>query len=110
MIGFDDKTRAFDRSVDPGITQNQLEDILNQYVLRQPPGLKYRTVPWEGGQVGLVGIVRDAAQVPYRGNDQIRQRFKSDVFVRRLSHIAVPDAQELADCASEAAAARARLP
>lgn len=109
VIGFDDKTRAFHHSVDPGITQDRLEDILNQYVLAQPPGLKYRTVPSEGGEVGLMGIVRDATQVPYRGNDQIRQRYKSDVFVRRLSHIAVPDAEELASLASEAAAARARL-
>ncbi len=109
VIGFDSKSHEFHKSVDPAITQDRLEDILNQYVLAQLPGLKYRTVPWQGGEVGLVGIVRDATQVPYRGNDQIRQRYKSDAFVRRLSHIAVPDAQELADLESEAAAARARL-
>lgn len=109
VIGFDPKTRKFVKSVDPAVTQDRLEDILNQYVRGQPPGLKYRKVPWEAGEAGLVGIVRDATQVPYRGNDQIRARYKSDVFVRHGSHIAIPDAQELADLANEAAAARARL-
>jgi len=109
VIGFDPKTREFVKSVDPGITQDRLEDILNQYVRGQPPGLKYRTVPWEAGEAGLVGIVRDATQVPYRGTDEMLARYKSDVFVRRGSHIAIPDAEELADLAREAAAARARL-
>lgn len=108
VIGFDPRTRQFHAGVVAAVTQDRLEDILNQYVQGQPPGLKYRRVPWNEGEAALVGIARDATQVPYRGTDEIQKRYKTDVFVRRGSHIAVPDSEELLDLANEAASARAR--
>jgi len=108
VIGFDAKTHAFVQSVDATIKQDRLEDVLNQYTIGQPPELRYRTVFWDSGLAGIVGIVRDATQLPYRGSDEIRLRYGTDVFVRHGSHVAVPDGQELTDLAEEAQRARER--
>jgi len=108
VIGFDAKTHSFVQSVDTGITQDRLEDVLNQYTTGQPPELRYRTVSWAGGLAGLVGIVRDAAQLPYRGNDEMRRRYGTDVFVRHGSHVVAPDEEELTDLVEEARSARER--
>ena len=65
IIGFSDDTREFFASVDSGITQNRLEQILHAYCEPTPDVVFWR-VPWTGGEVGLIEVKRDPSNIPYR--------------------------------------------
>src|SRR2546428_12403240 len=66
-------------------------------------------VPWASIIVGLVEVVRDATVVLYRGGPAIGKRFGADVFIRRLSHVAIARPDEIAELEAEARAAQSRL-
>ncbi|HET6314773.1 MAG TPA: RNA-binding domain-containing protein, partial [Chloroflexia bacterium] len=86
LIGFDDKTGAFVKSVDPSITKDRIEDLLSAYT-EPVPSVRYDTTTWEDGMVGLIEVIREAHQVPYRVKVNIGDKLKAgDVFVRRGSH------------------------
>jgi predicted small secreted protein len=51
---------------------------------------------------------RDPTLVPYRGAQSIRHRFGTEVFIRRLSHVAVATPEDISALETEASAARAR--
>ena len=108
VIGFDPKTRAPFKSVDPAITQDRLEDIVNGNTLGRPPEVRWQTIFWRGITAGLVEIIRDPAALPYRSKGILRERYGSDVLVRRGTHSAVADEKEVADLEVEAARARDR--
>jgi hypothetical protein len=108
IVGFDPKTRAPFGSVDPALRQDQIEDLLTGHVVGQPPGVRYRRVPWASINAGLIEIRRDATVVPYRGAASIRERFGAEVFIRRLSHVAVATPEDIAALEAESAEARAR--
>jgi predicted HTH transcriptional regulator len=95
IVGFDDKTHQFLQSVDPAITQNQLEQLLNAYAA---PALeiRYHRVAWDQGEVGVIKVLRDPAKVPYRVNKLLAHISKGDVFVRHGSQVEPPTPAELA--------------
>jgi hypothetical protein len=108
VIGFDDKTHQFVQSVDPKIDQNQLENILHAYT-EPTPEIRYHRVPFSGGTVGIIEVMRDPAKVPYK----VKQASKGqhvinvgDVFVRHSSRTEAPTPAELADLIAEGETAR----
>jgi Schlafen, AlbA_2 len=105
VIGFDDTTHQFTHSVDPAITQNRLEDILNAYASPEPR-IRYRPVRWNGGEVGLLEVPRDPTHIPYRVTRSLAHISVGDVYVRHGSHVEPPTAAERANLDAEGRAAR----
>jgi hypothetical protein len=103
VIGFDDKTRSFAQPIDPSITQERLEQILHAYS-EPTPGIRYRTITWAGGNVGIIEVLRNAENIPYRvkknlaGQDGIKA---GEVYVRHGSHTEAPTQRELEDLLRE---------
>lgn len=108
VVGFDNDTHEFVRSVDPKITQEQLEQILHAYC--QPPiRIKYARVPYLSGEVGIVEVFRNPEDIPYRvtkelgGQDGIKV---GDMYVRHGSRTEPPSEAELLDLVREGEKAR----
>jgi hypothetical protein len=103
VIGFDDKTRSFAQPIDPSITQERLEQILHAYC-EPAPGIRYRTVPWTGGNVGIIEVLRNKEDIPYRvkkslaGEGGIKA---GEIYVRHGSHTEAPTQHELEDLLRE---------
>ena len=110
VIGFDDKTHEFVASVDPAITEDQLEQILHSYC-HPPINIKYLRVPYLNGEAGLIEIFRNPEHVPYRvvknlsGVDGIKV---GDVYVRHGRRTEAPTEAELHDLMQESEAAPQR--
>jgi hypothetical protein len=86
VIGFHPKTHEFFKSVDPGITQDRIEDILNAYA-EPVPSIRYNRVGWESGTVGIIEIIREPHKLPYTIKEDITNKIKAgDVYVRHGSH------------------------
>lgn len=96
IIGFEDDRHQFYQSVDPNITQERLEQILNAYC--EPiPQIRYTRVPWSGGEVGLVEAIRNLKMVPYRVKKDLGGKHgihRGDIYVRHGSHTEPPTARE----------------
>jgi hypothetical protein len=108
IIGFDNKTRRFAQSVDPKIDQDQLENILNHYT-EPTPSIRYHTVPWAGGTVGVIEVFRDAAKIPYGVKQPLggQKGIKAgDIYVRHSSHTEPPTPAELVNLVAEGEDAR----
>lgn len=103
VIGFDDKTRSFAQPIDPSITQERLEQILHAYS-EPTPGIRYRAIPWLGGNIGIVEVLRNSEDVPYRvkknlaGQNGIKA---GEIYVRHGSHTEAPTQRELEDLLRE---------
>jgi hypothetical protein len=108
VIGFDPKTRAAVTSLDSKITEDRLEDVVNANTIGRRPGVRLRRIPWQGITVGLIEIARDAAALPYRAGETLKEKYGSDILIRRGTHSAIADADEIADLEDEAARARER--
>jgi hypothetical protein len=104
VIGFDDSTHQFTASVDPAITQDRLEDILNAYA-RPAPRIHYQPVRWNGGEVGLLEVFRDPTRIPYRVTRSLAHISVGNVYVRHGSHVEPPTTAERADLDAEGHAA-----
>jgi Putative DNA-binding domain len=109
IVGFDDKTHQFLQSVDPAITQNQLEQLLNAYAAPAPE-IRYHRVAWDQGEVGVIKVLRDPAKIPYRVNKSLAHISKGDVFVRHGSQVEPPTPAELAALKAEGRAAVSPTP
>jgi Schlafen, AlbA_2 len=105
VIGFDNKTHQFTESVDPAITQDRLEDILNAYACPAPQ-IHYQSVRWNGGVVGLLEVLRDAIHIPYQVTRSLAHISAGDVYVRHGSHVEPPTTAERANLDAEGCAAR----
>jgi len=108
VIGFDDTTHKFAVSVDPSITHNRLEQILNAYT--DPiPEIRYHTVVWETGEVGVIEVLRDPTKVPYRVARDLGNLISvGEIYVRHGTQVEQPTPGELAALEAEGQAARAR--
>lgn len=107
VIGYDNDTHAFAQPVTPDITQDRLEQILNQYTEPRPE-VRYFTVPMPGGgEAGVIEVRRDPARVPYRVRRDIGRIATGSVIVRHGSQTEPPTELELE--ALEAEGERARL-
>jgi len=103
VIGFDDKTRSFARPIDPSITQERLDQILHAYC-EPTPGIRYKTVPWTGGNVGIIEVLRNAEDIPYRVNKNLAGEGgikAGEIYVRHGSHTEAPTQRELEDLLRE---------
>jgi hypothetical protein len=107
VVGFDEASRAFASSFNPGIGQDRLEDVLATR-LNLVPGLRVSRVPWSvGGEVGLIEVVRVPLQLPYTiSRDLTAKIHDGDVFVRHGSHTTRADAEERAELEAERDRAR----
>jgi Putative DNA-binding domain len=109
IVGFDDKTHQFVQSVDPAITQNQLEQLLNAYAAPAPQ-IRYHRVAWDQGEIGVIKVLRDPAKVPYRVNKTVAHISQGNVYVRHGSQVEPPTTAELAALEAEGQAAASTTP
>jgi len=106
VVGFDTTTREFAEPFNARVTQRRLEDILGTR-LSAVPGIRVSVVPWPGGQVGLVEVIRDRLHLPYRISGDLSDKVRDGtVYVRHGSHVAIADEVEIADLRAEAERAR----
>ena len=106
IVGYDADTHIFVRSVDPGIDQDRLEQVLNAYAA---PSLdiRYFTVEHQAdGQVGVVDVRRMAEKLPYRLTKGGGKIALDTIFVRHGSQIEPPTEAELAALEGEGERAR----
>ena len=111
VIGFDDTTRNFVQSVDPGITQERLEQILHAYC-EPVPKIRYKVIPHRGGDVGLIETFRDPQGLPYRVKKRLggsKGIQTGDIYVRHGSHTEPPTERELEDLEAEVRSARREI-
>ncbi len=112
VTGFDPQTHDFTTAVDPRVTQDTIENILNEFT-KPPATVFYKTFAWTDGpgEVGLLEVGRDRAQVPYRVSRRVageHQIIEDDqVFVPHSSHVATASDEEIADLEAEGMRARA---
>jgi Schlafen, AlbA_2 len=107
VLGFDSQSREFTAPIEPTITQDRLEQILDAYV-KPMPDVTLVTFDHESGKgsVGVLAVHRDPTKVPYRirkGGGKVQA---NDVYVRHGTHVVKPDSQELADLEAEGRRAR----
>lgn len=109
VIGFVDKTREFHASVSEDISQERLEQILDAYC-RPTPRIKFDRVPWSGGEIGLLEIIRDREKVPYRFGKSIGKITEGSLYVRHGSHTVPADEEEIQELLDEAVWAKRDAP
>jgi len=109
ILGYDPKSREFTTTAPPTVSQDGLEDILNEYV-EPAPAIRYFTVDHESyrGVVGVLEITRDATQVLYRLRRDGGKRRAGEVFVRHGSHVEPPTQAELDALLAEGELARSQ--
>ena len=105
LIGFDDATGAFVQDVDPGISRDRLEQIINAYTDPKPE-VDWKTVDMGTGHAGIVVVRRDAAKVPYRVAKRIWKLDVGNVYVRHGTQTEAPTPAELAALEAEGELAR----
>lgn len=96
IVGYDPNSREFTTPASSEVSQDRIEDLLNEYADPQP-SIRYFTVDHASGRgvVGVLEVRRDSTQVPYRLKRDGGKRHAGDVYVRHGSHIEQPTTQEL---------------
>lgn len=106
VIGYDKDSHDFTQSVDAGITQDRLEQILHQYI-EPMVDVRYFTVPMRsGGEAGVIEVRREASKIPYRVRRGIGKLKAGNIFVRHGSQTEPPTELELAALIAEGDHAR----
>jgi hypothetical protein len=109
LIGWNDKTRSVEApGVDPSITEEWLQQVLNAYC-DPPPHVTYFAHAWRGVRVGVIEILRESIKVPYRVSKKIGPRNKDEVFVRHGTITEPPTSRELDALGQEGLNARLRV-
>lgn len=105
IVGFGPKTHAFAPDLNPKVTSDHLEDVLNEYV---KPALQVRLwrVAWSGGEIGIIEAVRESQKVPYEVRGDIGPLKAGQIFVRHGTHVTEPDPEELVSLREEGRRAR----
>ena len=107
ILGYHPNTREFTTPASPTVSQDRIEDVLNEYSDPQP-AIRYFTLDHESGRgpLGILEVHRDPALVPHRIKREAGKRHTGDVYVRHGSHIEKPTAEELAALIAEGERAR----
>ena len=109
VIGFDDKTREYHGPPDPTVTRNRIEQIVNMYT-RPTVQVRYDIVPYPPGPVGLLEVLRDPADLPYRVARSLRGEKRGmkegQIFIRRNTQRAEASTEEVVALEEEARWAR----
>ncbi len=87
LIGFDDKTRVYHGAPNARLTQEHLEQLVEQYT-SPILGVRYRVfdLPW--GRVGEIEVARERVKLPYRVGVSVGDKKRIEVgtiFVRHGS-------------------------
>jgi len=73
------------------------------------PEIRYHTVVWETGEVGVIEVLRDPAKIPYRVARDLGNLISvGEIYVRHGTQVEQPTPGELAALEAEGRAARAR--
>jgi hypothetical protein len=106
VMGYDDDTRQFIQSLDPSLTLDRVQDVLNAFVA-PALDLRLRRIHHPArGEVGVLEVHRDQAKLPYRVTKDGGKIKAGSVFVRHGSHVEPPTEDER--LALEAEGTRAR--
>jgi hypothetical protein len=109
VVGFGPRSHDFETDIDPRITGDRIEDILDRYT-KPTVTLRYRPFDWlTSGRAAVLEIHRDRAKVPYRVMGAIgkeRRIEHGQVYVRHGSHVVLASDDEISDLEAEAARGR----
>ncbi len=106
VIGFDDKTRKFHAPPDPTVTQDRIEQVLNNLTVPVVT-VRYDTPAYYEDKVGCLEVIREPFKLPYRAavdvtGEKNKKRLEKDaVYVRHGSHSDVATGIELQDLIDE---------
>lgn len=108
ILGYDPKSREFTTTASPSVSQDRLEDILNEYA-DPTVSIRYFTVQHEScnGLVGIVEVRRDPTLVPHRAKHNTGLSDAEHICVRHGSHVEHPTPEELDALVAEGERARA---
>jgi hypothetical protein len=95
IIGLHPQTYEFYKSVDDGITQDRLDELLSVYV-DPMPRINYRREPYEDGVVGVAEVSQDRRDLPYRVRKPVWKLRVGEMRVRHGSLSAPPTEEERA--------------
>lgn len=106
VIGFDDKTRAYHAPPDSKLTQNRFEQVLSRYTV-PAVNIRYKTPQYRAhGLVGLLEVLRDPRQLPYRVARSLtgekRKIVEGQIYVRHGSQVELATGRELEALDAEA--------
>ena len=97
-------------SADSKISQESLEQIVHAYS-DATPNIRYRSVPIQDGNVGLIEIFREPQDIPYRVNRNLGGGVhgikQGDAYVRHGSHTEPSTPREQEDLEAEDKTTRA---
>jgi hypothetical protein len=109
VVGLGPKSHDFETDVDPTVTSDRIEDLLDAYTVPTVE-IRYRPFDWPGGgRAAVMDVLRHRAQVPYRVKASLGDRRRIEagqVYVRHGSHVVLANDQEVEDLMAEAARAR----
>jgi len=91
LVGFDDKTRSYHGAPNPRMTQEHLEQLLEEYTA-PVLNVRYRVIDLPEGPVGEVEVVRERTKLPYRVATSVgdKKRIEKGTLFVRHGSLAVP--------------------
>lgn len=94
IVGYEPRELRFHAPVDPNLTQDRMEDILNAWT-EGAPGIRFSRVNAAEGSVGVLEILPQGDRIPYRPRKgQGKTLRPGEVFVRHGSHVEHPTEAE----------------
>ena len=111
IIGFDDDTHEYCDPPNPKLTQNHLEQLLQEYT-KPMVQVRYQVVDYQKGPVGKLEVFRDAKHLPYKvakslGSQNDKRRIsEGGIYVRHGSQVQPPTPEELEALQEEGVLAR----
>ncbi len=100
VLGFNNDARKFTTSMDPKVDDHRMESVLSAYCAPVPQ-IRYTVVALPEGNAGLIEVLSDRAQLPYRLARQAWKYEADAVFVRHNTLVAVAEGGELETLVAE---------
>ena len=105
VIGIDDNGTPHGEPVDPAITQERLEQVLQSYA--EPwPTVRYRVAQWQTATVGIIEVLREPAKLPYMPTRTLAKLVEGRTYVRHGSHTEPATSRERESLLAEGTKAR----
>lgn len=105
VIGFNDESRSLTTAVAASVDQERMEAIWSAYC--QPvPRINYSPVTWHQGTAGIIEVISDRADLPYKLVRDVWKLKAESVFVRHNTLTALAEGAELATLLAEGQRAR----
>lgn len=105
IIGIADDGTPYGEPVDPTITQERLEQVLQSYA--EPwPTVRYRVAQWQTATVGLIQVLREPEKLPYMPTRTLAKLVEGRIYVRHGSHTEPATARERESLLAEGTKAR----